>query len=103
MLLEQTIYLVFGIVLGIVTYIQNRKIKRLESRINTLLKLTENDKDERLVYLRKNLAHLNKVKAIKALRERYPELGLVNANDLCKNWMDQPHHNLKRSEIFFVI
>ena len=103
MLLEQIIYLVFGIVLGVVTYIQNQKIKRLESRINALLKLTQNDKDERLVNLRENLAHFNKIKAIKALRERYPELGLVDANDLWKNGMDQPHHNLKRSEIFFVI
>lgn len=103
MLLEQIICLVFSIVLGIVTYIQNQKIKRLESRINALLKLTENDKDERLVNLRENLAHFNKVKAIKALRDHYPELGLVNANDLWKNGMDQPHHNLKRSEIFFVI
>ena len=103
MLLEQIAYPIFAIGLVIIIYTQSQKIKRLESRINTLLKLTENDKDERLVYLRKNLAHLNKVKAIKALRERYPELGLVNANDLCKNWMDQPHHNLKRSEIFFVI
>ena len=103
MLLEQIIYLVFGIVLGIVTYIQNQKIKRLESRINALLKLTENDKDERLVNLRENLAHFNKIKAIKALRDRYPELGLVEANDLWKNGMDQPHHNLKRLEIFFVI
>lgn len=103
MLLEQIIYLVFGIVLGIVTYIQNQKIKRLESRINALLKLTQNGKDERLVNLRENLAHFNKIKAIKALRDRYPELGLVEANDLWKNGMDQPHHKLKRSEIFFVI
>ena len=103
MLLEQIICLVFGIVLGIVIYTQNQQIKRLESRINALLKLTQNGKDERLVNLRENLAHFNKIKAIKALRERYPELGLVNANDLWKNGMDQPHHNLKRSEIFFVI
>lgn len=103
MLLEQIIYLVFGIVLGIVTYIQNQKIKRLESRINALLKLTQNGKDERLVNLRENLAHFNKIKAIKALRDRYPELGLVEANDLWKNGMAQPHHKLKRSEIFFVI
>lgn len=40
---------------------------------------------------------------IKALRDRYPELDLVEANDLWKNGMDQPHYNLKRSEIFFVI
>jgi len=103
MLLEQIICLVFGIVLGIVIYTQNQQIKRLESRINALLKLTQNGKDERLVNLRENLAHFNKIKAIKALRERYPELGLVNANDLWKKGMDQPHHNLKRSEIFFVI
>jgi len=38
------------------------------------------------------LAHLDKIKAIKALRDRYPELGLVEANDLWKNGMDQPHH-----------
>ena len=60
------------------------KIKRLESRINTLLKSTQNGEDERLVYLQENLAHLDKIKAIKALRDRYPELGLVEANELWK-------------------
>ena len=103
MLLEQIAYPFFAIGLVVIIYTQSQKVKRLELRINTLLKSAQNNEDERLVYLRKNLAHLNKVKAIKALRERYPELGLVNANDLCKNGMDQPHHNLKRSEIFFVI
>lgn len=81
MLLEQIICLVFGIVLGIVIYTQNQQIKRLESRINALLKLTQNGKDERLVNLRENLAHFNKIEVIKALLERYPELGLVNTND----------------------
>ena len=103
MLLEQIICLVFSIVLGIVIYTQSQKIKRLESRINALLKLTQNGKDERLVNLGENLAHFNKIKVIKALRDHYPELGLVDANDLWKNGMDQPYHNLKRSEIFFVI
>lgn len=103
MLLEQIICLVFGIVLGIVNYTQNQQIKRLESRINALLKLNQNGKDERLVNLRENLAHFNKIEAIKALRERYPELSLVDTNDLWKNGMDHLHHNLKRSEIFFVI
>ena len=51
-------------------------------RINTLLKSAQNNEDERLVYLRKNLANFDKVKAIKALRERYPELGLVEAKEL---------------------
>ena len=101
--LEQIAYPIFAIGLVIIIYTQSQKIKRLESRINTLLKLTQNGKDERLVNLRENLAHFNKIKAIKALRDRYPELGLVEANDLWKNGMDQPHHNLKRSEIFFVI
>ena len=103
MLLEQIICLVFSIVLGIVIYNQNQKIKRLEWRINALLKLTQNGKDERLVNLRENLTHFNKIEVIKALRERYTKLGLVNANDLWKNGMEQPHHNLKRLEIFFVI
>ena len=84
MLLEQIAYPIFAIGLVIIIYTQSQKIKRLESRINALLKLTQNGKDERLVYLRKNLAHLDKVKAIKARRERYPELGLVDANDLWK-------------------
>ena len=82
MLLEQILYLVFGIVLVIIIYIKNQKIKRLESRINTLLKSTQNGEDERLVYLRENLANFDKIKAIKTLRERYPELGLVEGNDL---------------------
>ena len=82
MLLEQIAYPIFAIGLVIIIYTQSQKIKRLESRINTLLKSTQNGEDERLVYLRKNLAHLDKVKAIKALRDHYPELGLVEANKL---------------------
>ena len=89
--LEQALYLIMIIGLVIVIYTQSQKIKRLESRINTLLKSTQNGEDERLVYLRENLAHLDKVKAIKALRDRYPELGLVEANKL---W-DQSQSNAK--------
>ena len=83
--LEQALCLIMIIGLVIVIYTQSQKIKRLESRINTLLKSTQNGEDERLVYLRENLAHLDKVKAIKAikaLRDHYPELGLVEANKL---------------------
>ena len=61
---------------------QNQKIRRLESRINTLLKSAHNGEDERLVYLQENLSHLDKIKAIKALRDHYPELGFVEANKL---------------------
>jgi len=84
MLLEQIAYPIFAIGLVIIIYTQSQKIKRLESRINTLLKSTQNGEDERLVYLQENLAHLDKIKAIKALRDRYPELGLVEANELWK-------------------
>ena len=79
--LEQALFLIIAIGLVIIIYTQNQKIKRLESRINTLLKLTQNGEDERLVYLQENLAHLDK---IKALRDRYPELSLVEANELWK-------------------
>ena len=82
MLLEQALFLIMVIGLVIIIYTQNQKIKRLNSRINTLLKSAQNNEDERLIYLRKNLAHFDKVKAIKALRERYPELGLVEAKEL---------------------
>ena len=84
MLLEQALFLIMVIGLVIIIYTQNQKIKRLNSRINTLLKTAHNGEDERLVYLQENLAHLDKIKAIKALRERYPELGLVEANELWK-------------------
>ena len=60
MLLEQIAYPIFAIGLVIIIYTQSQKIKRLESRINTLLKSTQNGEDERLVYLRENLAHLDK-------------------------------------------
>ena len=80
--LEQIAYLVLIIGLVIIIYTQNQKIKQLESRINTLLKTAQNGEDERLVYLRENLAHLDKIKAIKVLRERYPELSLIEANEL---------------------
>ena len=80
--LEQALFLIMVIGLVIIIYTQNQKIKRLNSRINTLLKTAHNGEDERLVYLQENLAHLDKIKAIKAWRERYPELGLVEANEL---------------------
>ena len=58
--LEQALCLIMIIGLVIVIYTQSQKIKRLESRIITLLKSTQNGEDERLVYLRENLAHLDK-------------------------------------------
>lgn len=94
MLLEQVAYPISAIGLVIIIYTQNQKIKCLELRINTLLKSAQNNEDERLVYLRKNLANFDKVKAIKALRDRYPELGFVEANKL---W-EQSQSNAKISK-----
>ena len=73
---------IIAIGLIVVIYTQNFKIKHLESRIKTLLKSNQSSENERLVYLRKNLSHLGKIKAIKALRVRYPELSLVEAYEL---------------------
>ena len=94
MLLEQIAYPFFAIGLVVIIYTQSQKVKRLELRINTLLKSAQNGENERLVYLQENLAHLDKVKAIKALRDRYPELGFVEANKL---W-EQSQSNAKISK-----
>lgn len=83
---EQIIYLIIMIALALIIYFQNRRIKQLENRINTLAKTANKGEDERLIYLKGNLSHLDQVQAIKALRERYPELSLVEANDL---WLQQ--------------
>lgn len=84
MSLEQIGYLMFIIFLLISLYVKSKKIEHLEARIKqlTALSSTKTSQDERLVYLRAHLAHLDKVKAIKELRKRYPELSLIEAHEL---------------------
>ncbi|PNK61110.1 hypothetical protein [Psychrobacter sp. FDAARGOS_221] len=84
MSLEQIIYLLFIIFLLFSLYVKSKKIEHLEARIKQLSARSSGDgsEDERLLYLRNHLAELDKVKAIKALRKRYPELSLIEANEL---------------------
>ena len=81
-------YLIFIIFLLLSLYAKNKKIEHLEAKIKQLTarSSTKTSEDERLTYLRTDLAHLDKVKAIKALRQRYPELSLVEAHEL---WQQQ--------------
>lgn len=63
MSLEQIGYLMFIIFLLISLYVKSKKIEHLEARIKQLTtrSSTKTSEDERLVYLRANLAHLDKV------------------------------------------
>ena len=54
--------------------IENRQLR---ARLKEL-----NNPEEYLIYLRKLSADKDKIKSIKALRKRYPELSLVEANQL---------------------
>lgn len=76
---EPMLYGLIIFALIITLYAQNRKIKQLQAKIQTLQITSQSGVDQRLLYLRENLAHLDKVKAIAALREQYPELSLVQA------------------------
>ena len=53
------------------------RILRLEARLKELT-----NPKEHLLYLRQHAAQHNKAAAIKALRKKYPELSLLEANKL---------------------
>ncbi len=86
MSLKQGGYIILFIFLTLTYFIQTREIKKLKARIEQLIKAQNPDasQDERLAYLREELAHLEQVQAVKALRKRYPELSLLEANELWK-------------------
>ncbi|WP_296405734.1 hypothetical protein [Psychrobacter sp.] len=86
MSLEQIGYMLLVIGLFIVVYTQKKQIDNLKVRIEQLRNPQDSNtrKDKRLVYLEEHLSHLNHVQAVKALREKYPELSLIEANELWK-------------------
>ncbi|WP_350559944.1 hypothetical protein [Psychrobacter sp. CAL346-MNA-CIBAN-0220] len=53
------------------------RVRHLKARLGKL-----SNPQEKLVYLREHVPHDNKITAIKALREQYPELSLSEANQL---------------------
>ncbi|WP_435979052.1 hypothetical protein [Psychrobacter sp. DM4] len=66
-----------GAALLLVNIILRTRILRLEARLREL-----SDPKEQLLYLRQQAANTNKVASIKALRKKYPELTLIDANKL---------------------
>ncbi len=68
---------VAGAALLLVNIILRTRILRLEARLREL-----SDPKEHLLYLRQQAVSNNKVASIKALRKKYPELTLIDANKL---------------------
>ena len=70
---------VMGAGLLLVNIMLRTRILRLEARLKEL-----SSPQEQLAFLRQQAVHKEKIPAIKALRKQYPELSLVEANNLWK-------------------
>ncbi len=70
---------VMGAGLLLVNIMLRTQILRLEARLKEL-----SSPQEQLAFLRQQAAHKGKIPAIKALRKQYPELSLIEANNLWK-------------------
>lgn len=68
---------VVGAILLLINIMLRTRILQLEARLREL-----SSPQEQLAYLREHLPSDNKIAAIKALRKKYPELSLVEANKL---------------------
>ncbi len=66
-----------GAGLLLVNIMLRTQVLRLEARLKEL-----SNPQEQLAFLRQQAAHKDKIPAIKALRKQYPELSLVEANNL---------------------
>ena len=70
---------VMGAGLLLINIMLRTRILRLEARLKKL-----SNPQAQLAFLRQQAAHKDKIPAIKALRKQYPELSLVEANNLWK-------------------
>ena len=70
---------VMGAGLLLVNIMLRTRILRLEARLKEL-----SSPQEQLAFLRQQAVQKDKIPAIKALRKQYPELSLVEANNLWK-------------------
>ena len=70
---------IMGAGLLFVNIMLRTRILRLEARLKEL-----SDPQKQLAFLRQQAAHKEKIPAIKVLRKQYPELSLVEANNLWK-------------------
>lgn len=68
---------VMGAGLLLINIILRTRILRLEARLKEL-----SNPQEQLAFLRQQAAQKDKILAIKALRKQYPELSLIEANQL---------------------
>jgi ribosomal protein L7/L12 len=68
-----------GVGLLLVNIMLRTQVLRLEARLKEL-----SSPQEQLTFLRQQAAQKDKIPAIKALRKQYPELSLVEANNLWK-------------------
>lgn len=68
---------VMGAGLLLINIILRTRILRLEARLKEL-----SNPQEQLAFLRQQAAQKDKIPAIKALRKQYPELSLIEANQL---------------------
>lgn len=66
-----------GACLLLINIMLRTRILRLEARLKQF-----SNPQEHLAYLRKQAAQNNKIAAIKALRKQYPEISLLEANQL---------------------
>ena len=66
-----------GLLLLLVNIMLRTQILRLEARLKEL-----SSPQEQLAFLRQQAEHKDKIPAIKALRKQYPELSLIEANNL---------------------
>ena len=66
-----------GAGLLLINIVLRTRILRLEARLKEL-----SNPQEQLTFLRQQAAQKDKVPAIKALRKQYPELSLIEANNL---------------------
>ena len=70
---------VMGAGLLLVNIMLRTRILRLEARLKEL-----SSPQEQLAFLRQQAVQKDKIPAIKALRKQYPELSLIEANNLWK-------------------
>lgn len=71
---------IMGAGLLLVNIILRTRILRLEARLKEL-----SNPQEQLTFLRQQAVQKDKVPAIKALRKQYPEISLIEANQLWQN------------------
>ena len=75
--MSTTIIWLIGVTLLLTNIAMRIENRQLRARLKEV-----NNPQEYLTYLRKLSADKDKMKSIKALRKRYPELSLVEANQL---------------------